>query len=793
MKQILFILLLSISFNVSAQTGAIRGRVIDNVTEQPIQGVSVVFVGDSSIATVTDNNGQYKLKNLPVGRVNLRMNFIGYETLVLSDISIMSGKDEPIDARMTESFTSLAAVEINVKPRKDRALNQFARISARQVSVEDITKYAGGRSDVARLAANFAGVSAPDDSRNDIVVRGNSPAGLLWRIEGIPVANPNHFSSLGTTGSPVSALNANVMANSDFVTAAFPAEYGNAIGGVFDVAIRKGNSSDYEYTFGAGAFSGGEAMVEGPMREKGSFLLAGRYGLAGLFGAGGTGGAIPNYGDLSFNVDFGKGKIGSISVFGILGSSTISFRGDKVDKEKDDDLFGAEDENMDITSLFGVLGIKHLIAINNYSSIKTVIGSSFSGEKVEQERIFDYETTAANTLPYRYVDNGEARSTISSVYNAKYSNKLSLRGGIMLEGYRLRGELRTRDRQQDTNGDGYPDYVPLMDTDDRYTLFQPFIQGQYRLSESFTWNGGIHGQYFSLNGVFVVEPRASLTWDVAPAHSLTIGYGIHHQNVASPLLFLTQYINDVPVQTNLDLDLVRSDHYVLGYDLRPGYGWRAKVEAYYQDISQAAVEARPSSYSSLTEGAEFSFSIDKFGLVSEGTGYNAGLELTIEKFLSDGWYGLATGSIFQAKYKGSDGYERNSPFNNGYVFNVLGGREFKVGEGSNVFFTDMRLSTSGGRRYTPVDLEASRIAGYQILEDDLAFSQQYEAYFRMDLKFGMKLNSIRKKLSHQFYIDLQNVTNNKNVFVRQYNRLTNNVDQVNQLGIFPDFGYKLQF
>ncbi|MDR7129787.1 hypothetical protein J2X69_002133 [Algoriphagus sp. 4150] len=793
MKKILLILLFFASIKASAQTGSVRGRIIDNITEQPLVGATVVFLADSITGATTDGNGQYRLDNLPIGRVTLSFSFIGYETITLPNIEVNSGKDMPVDVRMIESFSSLDEVVISSGAQKEKALNKLATVSARQFSIEEITKYAGGRSDVARLATNFAGVSAPDDSRNDIVVRGNSPTGLLWRIEGIPVSNPNHFSSLGTTGSPVSALNANVMANSDFITAAFPAEYGNAIGGVFDIGLRKGNDTNYEYTIAAGAFSGGEAMIEGPMGQKGSFLLNARYGLAGLFGAGGTGGAIPNYGDLSFNLDFGKGKIGSFSLFGISAASKISFRGKKVATSNNDDLFGAEDEDMDITSRFGVLGLKHLIALNDYSSIKTVIGTSYSKEKVELERIFDYGTPSANPLPYRYVDNDESRLTLSSVYNARYSNNLSVRGGIMLEQYGLRGEFFTRDRQDDNDGDGYPDYARLMDTDDRYTIFQPFVQGQYHLSESFTLNGGIHGQYFSLNETFVIEPRASLTWYLTPTHSFTIGYGIHHQNVAAPLLFLTQYIEGNSFQPNRNLDPVRSDHYVIGYDLSPGNGWRAKIEAYYQDISNAAVERNPSSYSSLTEGADFGFSIDKFGLVSEGRGHTRGIELTLEKFLSKGWYGLATASVFQAKYKGSDNIERNSPFNNSYVLNVLGGKESKVGKNGNVLFADTRLSTAGSRRYTPVDLDASRIAGYQILQDELAFSQQYDAYFRMDLKLGMKLNSRRKKLSQQFYIDFQNVTNNKNVFVRQYNRLTNNVDQKNQLGFFPDFGYKLQF
>lgn len=794
MKKILIILLYFTVQGAIAQTGAVRGRVTDNITEQPLEGATVIFVADSTINATTDADGRYRLDKLPVGRVSLSIVYVGYEAVILTNIDVISGKDVPADARLAESYNKLDEVVISSGPAKDRALNKLAAVSARQVSVEEITKYAGGRSDVARLAANFAGVSAPNDSRNDIVVRGNSPTGLLWRIDGIPVPSPNHFSTLGTTGSPVSALNPSVMGNSDFITSAFPAEYGNALGGVFDINFRRGNSDDNEYTMGVGVMTGFEGVAEGPMGKKGSFLVAARYGIAGAFGGLGTA-AVPNYSDISFNLDFGKTKLGNFSLFGIVGNSTIELNGgDLSEDELEDDLFAAPDENTDFTSRFGMMGLRHTLALNDFSSLKTTIGGSFSAQRGEVERIFDYGTPQAVGLQNADIDNTETRFTVSSVYNAKFTNRFTLRSGVMLEQYRLQADVWNRIRQPDNDGDGYPDFVHVINGDDNYTIFQPYVQGQYRLAENLTLNAGLHAQYFSLNEAFVAEPRAALTWQFARAHSLTFGYGLHHQNVPAPVLFLNQNINGVNVQANRDLDLVRSSHYVVGYDLRPGTGWRAKIEAYYQDITNAAVETEPTSYSSLTEGADFIFSMDKYGLVSEGTGYNTGIELTVEKFLSNGWYTLATASLFEAKYTGSDGIERNSPFNNGYVFNILGGKEFKVGRnGRNVFSIDSRLSTAGGRYYTPVDLEASRQAEYEILQDELAFTEQYDPYFRLDIKFGMKINSSRKKVSHQFYVDFQNVTNNDNVFARQYNRQTNNVDQIDQIGFFPDFGYKIQF
>ena len=296
------------------------------------------------------------------------------------------------------------------------------------------------------------------------------------------------------------------------------------------------------------------------------------------------------------------------------------------------------------------------------------------------------------------------------------------------------------------------------------------------------------------NKQFVLEPRTSLSYIFSPNHSINIGYGLHHQPVPLPILFLNEDVNGEPVQTNRDLDFVKSSHFVLGYDVKLADSWRGKVEVYYQDITNAAVEPFSSSYSTLTEGADFGFNNDRVSLVNEGTGYNQGIEVTLEKFFSKGYYGLLTGSFFESKYTGSDEIERNTPFNNGYVLNFLAGKEFKTGKAKkNVFFVDTRLTTSGGGYFTPVDLEASRQAGYQILQEELAYSEQYNSYFRWDFKFGLKINSKKRKQSHQFYVDLQNVTGNENVFIKRYNRLTNNVDQVNQIGFFPDVGYRFQF
>lgn len=793
MKKLVFSFFMLLILQVQAQNGVIRGVITDKQSEKTIEGAVITLLGNDGITAVSDAFGRFKLEQVPLGRQSIAIDATGYESSVLPELEVVSGKEVLTNIALTQTFNELSEVVIAAPNNKAKAINKMAAVSVRQFSPDEVNRYAGGRSDVARLASNFAGVSTADDSRNDIIVRGNSSTGLLWRLEGVPIPSPNHFSTLATTGSPVSALNPNVLANSDFLTSAFPAEYGNALGAVFDLGLRKGNSESYEYTVGVAAFPGAEALAEGPLgKNGGSFLVAARYGIVGSLGLAGTA-AQPNYNDVTFNFDFGRSKLGRFSAFGILGNSNIDLLGRDVELSSDD-LFATRDEDSFVESRFAVLGVKQQIELGERSFLKNVVSVSTSGNLFDQDRYFNLETPEEFKIRWTEADNTESRVTLSSLFNTKLSRKATIRAGALVEFFRLNSELSDREQQADTDNDQLPDFVNLIDIDGNYTVFQPYVQGQFRLTEKLLFNAGIHGQYFSLNEQTVVEPRFSASYSLNPKSNISYGYGLHHQNVAAPILFLNQYVDGVAIQSNRDLKLVRSQHHVLGYDYRFGKDWRLKVEVYYQDIDNAAVERVPTGYSSLTEGADFGFSIDKTNLVSEGTGYNRGMELTLEKFFSKGYNALITASTFESKYKGSDQVERNSPFNNGYIINVLAGKEFKIGKArKNVFAINTKFTTSGGRYYTPVDLQESIAQGYEVLDESAYYSEQYDAYLRLDLKFSFKFNSAKKKSSHQFYIDFQNITNNENVFTRDYNRVTQQVNQIDQIGFQPDFGYRFQF
>ncbi|NVN96270.1 MAG: TonB-dependent receptor [Bacteroidetes bacterium] len=345
---------------------------------------------------------------------------------------------------------------------------------------------------------------------------------------------------------------------------------------------------------------------------------------------------------------------------------------------------------------------------------------------------------------------------------------------------------RTKERTID-------DWKQIWDYNSYTNLAQAYIHAKYSFSEKLTLNAGVHSQLFFLNNSLSVEPRLGLKYAVNNKSSISLGYGLHSQMQPINVYFLQMQNTDGSYSyNNKKLDFTKSHHFVLGYDLQPIKDWRLKAEVYYQSLYDVPVNAFSSSYSMLNTGASFKTDLED-SLTNKGTGTNYGVELTIEKFFSKGYYVLLTSSIYSSKYKGSDGIERNTAFNGRYVYNILGGKEWKVGSDKrNKISADLKLTNAGGRANTPVDLTASQTTGRNVLSSD-AYSDYYATYFRMDFKIGYTHNSQKRKLSQSFSLDLQNVTNNQNVFSQEYDDRSRSIKTTYQLGFFPNFIYKLQF
>lgn len=774
-------------------TQSIRGRVLDATTKSELPGVQVVLFKDSVkvAGAQTDANGTYRLQNIPIGRVWLAAKFVGYQATSFI-LEVTSAKEIILNFEMEESAVKVQEVVVTAT-KKGEARNEMATVSARVFSVEESNRFAGGRADVARMASNFAGVQGSDDSKNDIVIRGNSPMGLLWRLEGVDIPNPNHFAVAGNTGGPVNIINNKVLDNSDFYTGAFPAEYGNGNAGVFDLKMRNGNNEKHEYTAQFG-FLGTELSGEGPIDSSNgsSYLFSYRYSTLKIFETMnikiGTD-AVPSYQDAAFKLNF-PGKDGSnFSLFGVGGKSKIDILVSAY-KEPSEDLYGDKDRDQLFGTSMGVIGTSYTKPLNDKTFFKMV--AVHSGSESHSHHILVFRDTTysidslVDQLGYKYI---EQKSSLNFSFIRKITARTSLKAGVHLNYYNF--DFLDSNRNNKTW-----QFEKRNDYHSGSGFLQGYLQCRIKTSDKFLITAGLHSQYFHLNGSSAIEPRLGAKWSLDENQSFSFGFGMHSQMQPTYVYFSHETdSNGSYVWNNKGLGFTRSIHNVIAYDVALRKNLRVKAEAYYQYLYQAPVDIYPSSYSVLNQGSGYDrFFPDK--LTNNGTGRNVGTELTVEKFFSRDFFFMITASLYDSKYRGSDGIERNTDFSGNFVVNGLVAKEYKMGKNKNSILTlGTKITYAGGRRYTPADTLASAAASEIIGIDSLRNTKQFKNYFRWDIKIGFRAN--RKKVTHELGLDIVNVLSTKNVLSLTYTPNpkdpTDVVRENYQLGFLPLFYYRIDF
>lgn len=786
-------LLISLFFFISnvslaqSLTQTVRGKVIDTDSKAPLPGVSVFVVGPTAAITIaasTDVNGNFRLQNVPVGRQTIKAVIMGYEEAVLMNQVIGSGKELVLTIEMKEKVYTADEVVVVYERDKTKANNELVTNSARNFRNEETERYAGSRGDPSKMVANYAGVATGNDARNDIIVRGNSPLGVLWKLEGVEIPNPNHFSTQGATGGPVSILNNNVLGNSDFLTGAFPAEYGNKMAAVFDLKIRNGNNEKMEYT-GQLGFNGLEAGIEGPISKKSgsSFLVNYRYSTLKVFQALGISfgvAALPKYQDMTFKVNLPTEKAGIFSIWGIGGLSHIEL----LDSEKDSSEWSFTDkgENLIFTSGMFASGVSHLYFFNEKISGRLNISGSRSLFQVDLDTL---SKTNETFNVYRNTSKDDQR-IINYVLTDKINARHLLKAGVSynLLGFNYHSTYYSRT---------FKEHKDQLNENETAGILRSFIHWQWRLSDNLTWNNGFHYQAFALNGSSSYEPRSGLSYQFAAGQRLSVAYGDHSQTQPLIYYFFRTYDYSTPegVITNRDLDFSRSRHYIASYDLNFLKDYRLKLEGYYQDLYNIPVEIKSSSFSLVNAGSDLEGIPLVDSLVNKGRGFNRGFEFTTEKFFSKHWYFLSSLSVYESKYRASDNVWRNTAFSGGYVYNLLGGYEIPVKGDNKLIAIDAKTTYAGGNRYTPVDVRQSILSKQVVYMQDKAFSEKFRDYSKVDLKVSFKMN--QKKATQLWFVSVENIFNRRNVLRQVYDVSKQATVTEYQLGLFPYAGYRIEF
>ena len=779
-RLLFYVLMLAGLFAASAQeiTQNIKGVIFDQDSKSPLIGATVMVVGsDPILGNITDVDGSFKIVDVPIGRVTLAITYIGYEDKVIPNLLVSSSKELYLDVAMEESFEKLNEVVVLAQKDKSEVLNEMSLVSARSFSVEETKRFAGSFNDPARLASAFAGVTNSAEGNNDIIVRGNSSKGILWRLEGVEIPNPNHFANEGATGGPINALSSNMLSNSDFMSGAFAPEYGNALSGVFDMKLRRGNYDRTERTIGLSTL-GLDAAMEGPLgNNNGSYVANYRYSTLDLIDRTGIMdfGGVPRYQDLTYNFYLPISKKHFISLFGLGGVSSISTIWEDDDTE----------ENLEKTEFetsMGTAGFVHNFLIDDASYLRSFV--SLSGTTLGG---YTELPTAEDNDQFYEVFNGDYKRSfvrVGSTYGRKFDSRNKVEVGFI---YNRLG-FNIEQNEYDFTNEVMVNQLSDKGSTDR---IQGFASWKHRPAEDFTVTSGVHFNGLTLNNSYSIEPRLAMRWDFMEGKALSFGGGLHSKMETTSVYLWNIHEEDGSVsQPNQNLKMSKAAHVVMGYDQQLGPNTHLKSEVYYQYLYDVPVEDDPnSSYSllNLTEG------YDPRALVNDGTGRNYGIELTLEQYLHKGFYYLASASVFNSLYTPKDGIERKTAFANNYVFNFLGGKEFAVGpeEKNKVFFVNTKLSLIGGSRFTPIDLEASIEEGNAVIQEDRPFSRRSGDLFIPNISFGWRRN--KQKSTHEFKVDIQNASNNQAIVDEYYVQATESIEEQPQLGFFPTISYTINF
>ena len=778
--------------SVVAQT--IKGSVTDAITGEALIGAAVKVAELKDAGGITNIDGEFSITITQPGRYTIETSYMGYEPSVLKEVLVAGAKDVVLDITLRESSTDMNEVVIKPRVNKESTVNPTALVGGMMLSMEEASRYAGGYNDPARLVTAFAGVAGQGDG-NGISVHGNAPQFMQYRLEGVEIFSPNHFADLYSAGfGMVSALNSNVITNSDFFVSTFNSSYNNALSGVFDVRMRAGNNSKFENGVQVGSV-GIEWTSEGPISKKNnsSFIFNYRYGfstIARKLKLIDTYGSQYDFQDLSFKLNFPTKKAGTFSAF------ALGFIDKSWDVELDiEDIHSIYDASDQEGSLYNaLLGASHKIHFDNKWTWRTTAAYNMQHNKVDMEYWglnFDANHKPigfeGKDYPFSYLKQNEDRA----VFNTELSKQINPRWLLQLGGeYSHRFfdlNFRTAENVYEPVSP-----TPYYATKDNTGLASIFWSNLWKPTDNLSFNIGLSGSYFLLSKDFSIEPRASMKWEPGKRHSISLGYGLHSMIEKLDAYF---FRNADGTMANKDLGLSKAHHLLTTYMYKFTDNLNLRFNAYYQYGFDTPVGINGSTFCTVNR----LFNYIEEPLVNEGNTRNYGADITLEHYMSRGFYGQVNGSLFKSEYRGLDKKWRNQLYDRGYMVKVLGGKEWMIGKRKqDVFNVSVKYTLQGGLRHTPIDVDAMKanvaagiINDQPIYKEDEAMTLQFDPTSILDLTVSYKIN--RKNVGHTIAFEGVNILQHETPYAVHYDLGTGQL-RVDKSGIsLPNIYYRIDF
>ncbi len=767
------------SFSQTTLTQSIKGTVIDKDSRRPLAGATVSIADDSiQQAVVTNDNGEFILSSITVGRQRIQCTYSGYENYITDNIIISSAKELELVIELEQHYKQQSEVIVKAVRNPKQPVNKLSVVSTRSFTPEETNRYAASVNDPSRMALSFPGVQPTRDARSDIIIRGNSAAVMLWRLEGIDIPNPNHFARKGSSGGGITIFSSSMLDNSDFSSGAFPAEYGDALSGVFDMRFRKGNKEKQQYTFKAGLI-GIDFSAEGPFEKgKSSYLVNYRYSTLGILNTLGfhlTGERENNtFQDLSFNLNFpDKNNRSVFNIWGIGGLSKEDYSAieDVAEWDEYDDY-----AIYDFKTNMGAAGIGHSLQIGKTGLLKTSVAI------MDQKISFIDDTLNTQKTPYTINDElyKNSRLSLTISYNTKLSSSVTWKTGAFISriGYTFQQSL------YDFNAGMYRKNI--IDGEGNTLQWQPYTQLNIKINPKLTFNAGLHVLWLSLNKTKSIEPRVSFQYRINPNHSISLAIGQHGKTLPLGSYFYKAPNGSLP---NFDLEMMKSAHFVAAYDWLMKKNWRLHIEAYMQKLTAIPV------VNDVNRTFWLLNMIDGYAnevLVNSGAGRNKGVDITLEKFFSKGWFMLTGFSVFNSTYSPLNGKTYNTQYNSRTAGSFTTGREWKWKK-EKTFVVGGKVLYNGGMPISPLLLGAPINSRKPVLDETRPYSEMIPAYFRTDARLSLRKE--KTKTAWMLALDIQNLLGIKNTdaLSRRYDPSINQWVYKKSAGFVPVISYQLDF
>ncbi|HIP37288.1 MAG TPA: TonB-dependent receptor [Crocinitomix sp.] len=776
----IFIFIVQVSYAQSRQT--VRGVIKETFTEMPIEGVVVKLLdgNETKGETISNANGEFEFKNVQLGHYDILFKHINYKSFILPSINVSVSKETVLEVTMRALPKQLKMVEVNPVKERGTPNNEMSVSSVFSIHPNDAKRIAGGLDDPIRVAGTLPGVtSATGFSANFISIRGNSPRSLKYYMAGIELPNPTHFARIGSSGGTFTIFNLDLLDKSDFYTAAFTAQYGNSVGGVFDVKFRSGNTQKHEFNLQVGTL-GANFGAEGPLskKHKASYIFNYRYATVSLGRVSNP--STPTYQDLNFNITVPLKRNAKLQFFAISGMSDRTREGIS-DSTK-------WTQSLDRTTLY---------LASSTATLGTTYKKYINSNNVFNMALIGAYTKQADNKDYIQDDYSILHQRINEYTSKPISASMSLKHKFGLRHKNITGLSFTSTYHQ-WMAEKYSfidstQYV-LMDGNGRSNLFKVYSQSKISITEKFDVVAGIFYLMYDVNNKQSLEPRLSLNYKVNDRHSIAASFGKHSQveNYATYLYQTTIGANEI-IYPNKNLDFVKAYHYVLSYKGKVFTNHLLRVEVYYQDLWNVPSDTGSFSTINLRELQDLRL------LTNNGTGQNYGIDLGFERYTDNGLYYIFNTSIYRSLYTAGDGVKRSTAYDNKYNLKFIIGKEYKLKasvskkniEKYRAFSWNTNLNILGGQPYTPLDLNLSKLEQETVYNESLAFSEQGKTLVFLDFNFSYTINKKGRKTV--WALQIKNLFSNGQAIFREYDTVANKEIEIKSTAFFPNIYYRLEF